>query len=125
MDFATIKASGRVIDVRHPGNGEQTGLKITLLPPHDPAVEAASRKVINRRINSRRKRHNIEVYEGDTLEILIAAVADWEWGGEATFRGARPECTPENVREVLTEVKWLRKVLQDEMDNESDFFDMP
>src|SRR5690606_19588845 len=98
-DLSTIVATERTIDIKHPRTGQPVGLRITLLPDSHPKIRAASRKAMNERLTSRSKA-TAERIESARLDMLVAAVGGWEWLGDLTFRGDRPEATPEAVREV-------------------------
>ena len=117
MDISEIAPQARAFDILHPGNGEPIGLKVTLLPMTDEKVESARRKIQNRRLSSRSTKVTADQLDTEGLELLCASVGGWEWVGEATFKGEQPECTPENVRRVLKEAKWIK----DQIDREAGY----
>lgn len=123
MDIFDIQANSRTIDIVHPVTQEPTGLKVTLLPRSDAKVEAAQRKISNRRLASRSTKVTAESLEADGLELLIAHVESWEWTGSATFQGKKIECTPENVRLVLKSASWIKEQIDREAGSSEAFFE--
>lgn len=122
MDISNIVANSRTIDILHPATGAPTGLKITLLPRTDEKVERAQRAILNRRLSSRKANVTAEQVEAEGIELLIAGIEDWEWGGDAKFEGDKPEFTPEIARKVLNTAKWIKAQIDREAGYEEAFF---
>lgn len=123
MDLSNIVAVGRTVDILHPKTKEPVGLKVDLLPDTDEKVEAARRKIQNRRLASRSIKVTAEQMDAEGIELLSAAITGWEWCGELTFRGEKPECTPENVRRVLKALPWVKKQIDEESGYTEAFFE--
>ncbi len=101
MDLATLTTDLATIDILMPGKNEPTGLKITLRSKDSDEIKAVNRRWQQKALKGGRNRMTVEDIEANTLEILCAAVASWEWTGKAMWDGRKPECTPENVKKVL------------------------
>lgn len=121
MDIASITATERTVDIKHPANGEPIGLRVTLLPDSDAKVVAARRKFLNERLQ-RGKKITAEVIEAQQTSLIAAAVNGWDWAGEATFRGEKPEFNEANLRKVLKELPWIKAQLDEELGDEAAFF---
>ncbi len=122
MDISTLVAAPRVVDIKHPATGAPIGLKVTLRPDSAPEVLAEKRKLLNERL-----RHDVkataERLEENSLTLLGAAVAGWEWEGDLTFEGSKPDFTPANLRKVLVKLRWVREQLDDEFGEDAAFFE--
>ena len=121
MDISSITAAERVVGLKHPGTAEPIGLKVTLLPDSDPKVKAARRKFINERLQ-RGMKVTAEKLEAQQLSIIEAAVAGWQWEGELTFHGEKPDFTEANLRKVLKDLPWVKSQLDEELGDDAAFF---
>jgi len=121
MDLASIKPNTVDVDIIHPGDGEPTGLVITIRSTDDEAVKRVQRKHINQRLKNRDKKPSIERLEEENVALVCAAVAGWRWGGASEWGGEKPDFTPDNVAEVLG-IEWIRKQVTEALNEEADFF---
>lgn len=121
MDISSITAAERVVDIKHPATAEPIGLKVTLLPDTDPKVKAARRKFLNERLQ-RGMKVTAEKLEAQQLSIIEAAVGGWEWLGDLTFHGEKPDFTEANLRKVLKELSWVKSQLDEELGDDAAFF---
>lgn len=121
MDISTIVAAERAVDIKHPANGEPIGLRITLRPDTDPAVVAARRRFLNERL-ARRGKITAEKLEQQQNVVIAAAVAGWEWKGELTFEGSKPEFSETNLLKVLKKLPWVREQIDEELGDAAAFF---
>lgn len=117
MNLAGIRPTAREIPIKHPGTNEPTGLVWRLMSPQDAAAGEA-RRVFNDRVMSP------NATEADTTEYLALLSTGWTWGGDANWKGARPEFSAAAVREVLgaPDALWLRNLLFAEIRNSAAFF---
>lgn len=122
MDLSTVKATKRTVDILHPSTQEPTGLKITILPESDKKVKAAQRRNLDEQLGSRKSKMTASQIEENTSNVLVAAVDSWEWTGDASFKGGKPDCTPDNIRELFKEVTWIKDQVREEFDNAEAFF---
>lgn len=125
MDISNINANPRDIEIYHPGTREPIGLTITVLPVYHKQVKKAQRERFNKAANDRRpnKKHTLEQIEESNDALLAAAVGGWEWEGDTTFEGEKPECTEDNVRRVFKALPWVKAQVKDEFDQYEAFFE--
>lgn len=121
MDISTIVATERTIDIKHPVDGSQIGLKITLRPESDPTVVAARRRFLNDRL-ARRGKVTAEKIEQQQHQVIVAAVGGWTWVGDLTFEGSVPEFNEVNLLKVLKKLPWVRDQIDEELGDAAAFF---
>ncbi len=63
-----------------------------------------------------------EKLEAQQVSVIESAVSGWEWKGELTFQGNKPEFNPENLRKVLKALPWMKSQLDEELGDEAAFF---
>ncbi len=103
-DLSTIVPAERELDIKHPATDEPVGLTITLLPDAHPQVRAASRKTLNERLAGKGAKPTAERLEQGRIDMLVASVGAWDWKGDLTFHGSKPEFTNANLRAVFKEL---------------------
>ncbi|MFN4160641.1 MAG: hypothetical protein ACK4FW_01435 [Stenotrophomonas sp.] len=123
-DLSNIVAAERGVDIKHPSTGEPVGLRLTLLPETHPKVREASRKALNDRLQGKGK-VTAEKIEENRLTMLVASVGGWEWQGEATFKGEKPEFTDATLRKVIEHLPWMQEQIDQELGDRSEFFRGP
>lgn len=121
MDISSIVAAERAVDIKHPVNAEPIGLRITLRPDSDPAVVAARRKWLNERLQKGAK-ITAEKLEAQGLAVIVASISGWDWQGEATFEGQKPEFTASNAERLLKKLPWVKDQLDTELGDAAAFF---
>lgn len=121
-DISSIVAAPRTVDIKHPATGEPIGLKVTLRPDSSDEVQAAKRKLINERLQ-RDVKVTAERLENNRNLLLESAVSGWEWEGDLTFDGSKPEFTSANLRKVLKKLHWVRDQIDAELGNDAAFFE--
>ncbi|MFC4729089.1 hypothetical protein [Coralloluteibacterium thermophilus] len=120
-DIATIVASERTIQIKHPATGAPLGLALTIRPDSHPEVKKARRAIFNERLKADAPASAEQLEEGQT-SVMVAAVAAWEWSGDATYRGKKPRLDESTLREVLSTLPWVRDQLATELGNDAAFF---
>ncbi|MGS7841859.1 hypothetical protein [Stenotrophomonas forensis] len=123
-ELTNIVAEARRLDIVHPGNQEPVGLVLTLLPDSHPQVKAAGRKAINDRINHRGK-VGAEQIEASRIGMLCASIGGWEWQGELTFHGEKPEFTQQTLQQLLKELPWVGEQVDVALTDRAEFFRRP
>lgn len=121
-DISTIVAAARTVDIKHPASGEPVGLKVTLQPDSDPKVKAARRRWLNERLQRGNSKVTAEKLEAQALAVIEAAVTAWDWEGDLTFRGEKPEFNAANLRKVLKELPWVQNQIEAEFGDDAAFF---
>lgn len=94
---------GTTVDILDPRDGSKTGLRVTIASYQSERVKKLQRKMANAAMREQRrnpkKASTVEEVEEKAHDLMVAAVIAWE-GFEQS--GKPLECTPENVRAVLT-----------------------
>lgn len=128
MDLSEIKPSAHVLDILHPGTGEETGLKIELVSMDDERVKKVQRKWQNAALQrtKRNKKITAEEVEARSNEILAAAMVGIVYGKdangkEATWKGEQPKLTAKLKDEMLS-VEWLRRQIDEALGDSEAFF---
>lgn len=121
MDISSISATAREVTIVSPATAEPIGLTISLRPATSPEVMIVKRRHTNEALKNRGKA-TAEKIEANSLDILVAATAAWNWTGDLNFHGQKPELTPETVRRVYKELPWVRSQIDDAIGDEASFF---
>lgn len=124
MDISSYTATTREVVITSPKDAEPIGLTIRLRPTTSPEVTRVKRAHTNEILKSRGKA-TAEKIEANGLDILVAATESWEWAGDLSFHGEKPEATPENIRRVYKELPWARQQIDDALGDEAAFFRGP
>lgn len=123
-ELSNIVAAERRLEVLHPATQEPVGLVLILLPDTHPQVKAAARKSINDRISHRGK-VTAEQIEGNRIAMLAASVGGWEWQGDLTFHGEKPEFRDQTLRQLLKELPWVAEQADSALSERAEFFRRP
>lgn len=123
-ELTNIVAAERSLEVLHPATQEPVGLVLILLPDSHPQVRAAARKSINDRLNHRGK-VTAEQIEANRIAMLAASVGGWEWQGELTFHGEKPEFNQQTLQKLLKELPWVGEQVDVALTDRSEFFRRP
>ncbi|MCI1148976.1 hypothetical protein [Stenotrophomonas maltophilia] len=123
-ELTNIVAAERRLDIVHPGTQEPVGLVLILLPDSHPQVKAAARKAINDRINHRGK-VDAEQIEASRINMLSASVGGWEWQGDLTFHGEKPDFSPQALQQLLKELPWVGEQADVALTDRAEFFRRP
>lgn len=122
MDLSTLAPSTVALDIRNPGTGKPTGIVLHLVSPESDPVKKIKRAHANKLINRRNRKLTADDFEENQIDIIAAAVASWEWKGDAAWTGGKkPDFTPDNVRSVVS-TPWIRSQVEEALNDESAFF---
>ncbi|KRG47342.1 hypothetical protein ARC20_03155 [Stenotrophomonas panacihumi] len=121
-DLSNIVAAERTIDIKHPATEEPLGLCLTLLPDSHPQVRAAQRRTMNERLSGRGGKATAERMEQARIDMLVASIGGWNWQGELTFHGEKPEFTAGNLRAVFKELPWVAEQVDQALGDRAAFF---
>lgn len=123
-DIASITPTTRTHEIKDPRTGEPIGIRVQLLPNSDEGVKKIIRQLTDR-ANQQRLRGKIvtaaELEEYATKLISVQVVA-WEWYGDVTFKGEKPEYSAANVAKVCTELAWFRDDIDEAIGDTKRFF---
>lgn len=123
-ELTNIVAAERRLDIVHPATDEPVGLVLILLPDSHPQVKAAARKSLNESI-SRRSKATAEQIEANRISMVAASVGGWEWQGELTFHGEKPEFTQQTLQQLLKELPWVGEQVDVALTDRAEFFRRP
>lgn len=124
MDISDIKAGERTIEIVHPKTKEELGIKVHLVSLDDDRVAKTRRKILNRKLQLQSKGKNVkaEEIEENNSEFVFSAMTGWEWNGDATFRGSKPEFTKDKVFEVFKSLPWFEEQIDAALGDETAFY---
>lgn len=123
-ELTNIVAAERRLDIVHPATEEPVGLVLLLLPDSHPQVKAAARKSLNESI-SRRNKATAEQIEANRISMLCASIGGWEWQGELTFHGDKPEFNQQALQQLLKELPWVGEQVDVALTDRAEFFRRP
>lgn len=106
-DLSSITPESRSITITNPKTAEPIGLTITLRPSSSPEVREVQRRMLNENLRNKGKL-TAEKLEANRLDALVAATEGWDWEGDTTWHGEKPEATAQNFRKVYKEARWIR-----------------
>lgn len=101
MELSNVLPTAQKIEIYHPGTGVKTGLVFHMRPPHSAEVQAVIREHRDKTLARKGKVSDAEITEHGH-RLFAAAITGWEWGGDATWHGERPEYSEVKLKEVLT-----------------------
>lgn len=124
MDLTEILPSERVVEILHPGTEEPIGVRVTLMSITDERLKKLKRKFQDERLRleARGKNFKSDELEENRDELAFKAMTSWDWYGDATFNGKKPEFNQANVLAVLQKLVWFRDQIEAEIGDEKSFF---
>ena len=132
MDISDIKTVDRTVEIRHPKSGEPLGIRLKIMSLDDERLAPMKRKLLDRRLylEARGKTFKADEIEENKINLMIAAITDWEWykpegATEApSFHGeADPDFNRKNVAAILTELPWFAEQVGEAAGETESFFD--
>ncbi len=122
MDLLSIKPVDTVrVDIRHPATDEPIGLAVHMRHRTSPQVQAVTTAFQREVAKLRTRQPPPEMVQRYITDQIVAAVAKFEWYGDANLDGERPEATEASIRKLLT-VEVIRDQLAAGFTDESQFF---
>lgn len=124
MDLSTLKPVERVIPITHPGTGEELGVNVTVISLQDSRTKSIKRQIQNEKLKleQRGKTFKAEDVEENLHIITFSAMVGWEWKGDNTFNGGKPEFNKPTVLKVFKELPWFYEQIQNAIGDEQAFF---
>jgi hypothetical protein len=127
LDLSQASEEGAVMSVRHPTtnavlqDNEGNDMYIRFRGKDAKSYQAVVNKFTNDKFDkANRTRRLIGTAEealAEEIELLSLSATSWN----ILVGGEKPECTPQNVRQVLTSLPWLREQAQAFVDNRANF----
>lgn len=126
MDILSIKPVLRTLVVRHPATGEPVGLELDYRSMDAPEVKAVERQIRNKSLRAGRASVTAEKIESTEYDILAAVVVAWRWSnGMKLGELENPPLTSDNIRKLFKSATWIKKQLDEELQDEAGFFKTP
>lgn len=124
MDLNNLKPVERIIQIVNPVNGQELGVKVSLLSITDSKLLKVKRRIVDEklRLEARGKIFKSEDIEENGNALIFNAMTGWEWSGDATFKGKKPVFDMKTVLEILTELPWFKKQIEEALEDEQAFF---
>lgn len=125
MDLKDLQPSTREVEIKHPGTGENVGVRVSLVSINDPSLAKIKRSIQDERIRLERKGKSFKAsdLEENGLNIAFASMKSWDWYGDGVmFNGEKPEFNRKNVFEVFKSIPWFKDQIDLEMGDDSSFF---
>lgn len=129
MDLKDLTPKSDTIDVTlvHPNTGEEltnpdgSNMTICMYATHSQEYKKVMHSQTNKRIKAATKATDItmtsEQLESSTLDVLVETTKSWN----ITFDGEKPKLTEKNVRDIYSEVFWIKLQLEEAVNNSLDF----
>lgn len=108
MDISQLVNSEDLFELKLtvPDTDELIGIRFMIRSAESDAVKKIARMHSDKFLASRKKKLTSGKIEDELLDKAAAAVASWDWG-DHDWKGTKPECTFEMVREVVEEAGWI------------------
>lgn len=124
MDLATLKPTEAMFEITHPGDGKEIGIRVGILSLDDDKLKTIKRELANTRLKleQRGKSFSADQVEENFNRLMFAAMTGWEWYGDVTFHGSKPQFNQDTVFRVFSELNWFRTQVSEKVGETKDFF---
>ena len=101
-------------------------VRLRLHGPDSPVMLAFEQRRTDRQLLVMKRRNKADAdvtaaeLEAIATDQAVAALADWEWAG-LMFDGKPVKFTPENARELVSKVRWIRDWIVDKARDRGNF----
>jgi hypothetical protein len=110
MSAAMATDEGVWVDILHPASTEKIGLRIKVAGVDSRHYREAVKALQDRDIALRERRGRLDMSADEidrrAIGIVGASTLDWAWD-DCDWGGEKLAFTPENVRRVYTEARWI------------------
>lgn len=129
MDLKDLTPKSDTIDIElfHPTsyepltNEDGSVMTITVYAPHTKEYKAVIHEQANKRLKQAQSKKKNEItseeLEEASINLLVKVTKDWN----ITYDGKKPKATDAKVREIYTEVFWIRNQIEGGMQDYLDF----
>lgn len=124
MNLLDLQPSERLVEILHPSTGEEIGIRVSLISLDDEKLKKIKRKIRDNAINlqKRGKTMSVEEEENNEIALLETCITDWDWYGDVTLNGEKPEKNLKNIKEVYNKLPWFTKQINTVLGDEQGFF---
>lgn len=97
--------AGTDLELKHPATGKPLDIVLRVVSYESERCKRVRRVAMDRALKSQGRRQ-VTAYEIEesTRDLVASAIVGWS-GME--YQGAALDCTPENVKRILTEFPWI------------------
>ena len=123
MDISTLTPNERIIEIKHPANDENLGIRVTIVSLNDNKTKQIRRQFINKRLELEKKGKSFRAddIEENEIDLLIASMTGWDWY-DAEFHGEKPEFNENSIKKVFHELPWFKDQVSEAVSDEKAFF---
>ena len=123
MDISTLTPNERIIEIKHPANEENLGIRVTIVSLNDNKTKQIRRQFINKRLELEKKGKSFKAddIEENEIDLLIASMTGWDWY-DAEFHGEKLEFNENNIKKVFRELPWFKDQVSEAVSDEKAFF---
>lgn len=123
-DISEINYVEKTVEIVHPATKELLGISVSLMSPDDPRLERIKTKILDERLALEAKGKN---FKADQINknrdmILFRAMTAWDWSGDTTFEGEKPELNQVNALKVFAKLPWFRTQIDEAFSELEGFF---
>lgn len=124
MDLNEVKPTERLVEIKHPGTGEDVGIRVAIMSVIDERMIKIKRKIQDNRLHleARGKNFKSDDIEDNRNQLAFAAMTGWDWHGDINLNGKKPEFNLSSVSNVLTAFPWFRDQVEEAISDEKAFF---
>lgn len=124
MDISKIIPVEKFVEILHPATEEKLGVKVSLVSVNSEKVKTVKRAVANANLKRQMNNKNIKIdeFEENVTSLLVACITSWDWYGDTTFNGKKPELNEKNIKEVFAALPWFKEQLVNAINDEKSFF---
>ena len=125
-DLSEIIYVEKTVEIVHPATKEPLGVSVTLMSPDDKRLERIKTRIMDERLALEAKGKN---FKADQINknrdmILFRAMTGWEWFGDTSFEGEKPELNQLNVLKVFSKLPWFRSQIDESFSELESFFNV-
>jgi len=128
LDTTATAEDGAWLHLCHPATGaplykdqDDMPIRIRVRGQDSSVARRMETQMADRRLNRRAKKLSAEEIEREGLDLLTALVVEWEG---IVLHGEDVPCTPENVRQVLKQLRWVREQIDTFVGDRANFLPM-
>lgn len=109
MELSDLKPKETVLEMKHPRTGEELGISITIMGFNDPRMKNIRKQFANEEFQRQRRNKADTANDAEKRgrKLCWNAMLGWEWRGDATFHGEKPEFTEKSFNDIIEELEWF------------------
>lgn len=123
-DLGELSLTERIVEILSPGTQRELGIRVTLMHVDDKRLKKVKRHFTDeaQRLQRKGKSFKAKEIENNLALLTFSAMTGWEWYGDITFEGEKPQFNQKNVLEVFEKHPWFQAQIIEEMGDDEAFF---